>query len=154
MKTIYLFITILCCSLLASCGHRTGEEVTGDNTADALVSQINTLRTGTGQTAFVISPTLSAIAQSQADFNNTQNSDGLTSAGGFTIPQQLDNAGFAATAQTAIVGSGTEANVFTTFNQTNNVDFTDGSFTEIGVGTAGTGINQHWVVIMATPEVP
>jgi hypothetical protein len=136
---------------LTGCGHRTGE-VVADDPATLMVTQINTSRTAGGQTAFIVSPILTSIAQAQADFNNSQNLDGTTSAGGFTIAQQLDNAGFTTVSQSALVGSGTVPTVFTTFNSTNGADFTSPALTEIGVGAAGTGATQRFVVIMATPD--
>jgi len=145
------FLIPLLLVTLAACGHRNGQ--TEDvNPADALVTQINTSRVAGGQTPFIVSPILTSIAQTQADFNNTQGFDATTSAGGFTIAQQLDNAGFTTTAQSALVGSGTEPTVFTTFTSSNGGDFVSPALTEIGVGVAGTGPTQRFVVIMATPD--
>ena len=152
--TLLSFIIVVAGALwLSACGNG-GTAVSNGNTAVDLTTSLNNLRTNAGVSPFTTSASMTFVAQSQADFNFNQGTNGTTDVGGLTIQQQLANAGMHPAELVTLTGSGNAAEALSAFDASNHADLVSSNFTLLGVGTAGTGADQRWVAILAQEQNP
>jgi len=160
LRTLALAALTFALLALAACTSGSKDGPTpdpGTNTAASMTTRINAYRTGGGGDAFTTDPTLTTVAQAQADYNAAHNINSSSDGSGTEIGDQMTAAGYHFATYAYLFNNLDEAASFNDWKS--NAAYTsimlDPTLTDIGVGTAkvGTGL-RRWVVVFASKDVP